>query len=131
MDASFLKNHKVVMKTLQSVACLLMMGVFLLGGCVSSSPETGAVVPSVATVTGYPPGVTPSRFRLPDGEGCSGEAARFRAVMGNDLATGHVTQGVHDKVVAEIAEAQTTCTAGNASAASAMIRTTKTRYGYP
>lgn len=77
------------------------------------------------------PGVTPSTFRMPSGSGCSGEVERFQAVMDNDLATGHTTKSVHDRVSAEISRARSTCAAGNEAGAIGQIRATKTRFGYP
>ena len=38
--------------------------------------------------------VTASGFRMPDGAGCQGEIDRYRAIMTNDLAMGHVTIGL-------------------------------------
>lgn len=77
------------------------------------------------------PGVTPSTFRMPGGTGCSGEVERFQAVIDNDLATGHTTKSVHDRVSAEIARARTSCAAGNEAGATGQIRATKARFGYP
>jgi hypothetical protein len=107
---------------------ILMVVMAALSGCTTS--QAPAPVTS-ATATGYPPGVTPSRFKLPEGEGCSGETARFRAVMDNDLATGHVNTSVHQKVTSEIDQAASACSSGDAGKSLAMLRTTKTRYGYP
>ena len=77
------------------------------------------------------PGVTPSTFHMPTGTGCSGEVERFQAVMDNDLATGHTTKGVHDRVSGEIARARSTCAAGNEAGAISQLHATKTRFGYP
>lgn len=77
------------------------------------------------------PGVTPSTFHMPTGSGCSGEVERFQAVMDNDLATGHTTKGVHDRVSAEISRARSTCAAGNEAGAISQIRATKSKFGYP
>ncbi len=77
-----------------------------------------------------PAGVTPNTFVLPSGGGCAGEVARFQAVMDNDLATGHTTRGVHERVSAEIAQARATCAAGNDGTAVAQVNATKSRFGY-
>ena len=37
--------------------------------------------------------VTPAELKLPEGSGCSGSIARYRAIMDNDLAMGHVNSG--------------------------------------
>ena len=50
--------------------------------------------------------------------------------MDNDLATGHTTKGVHERVSAEIATARATCAGGNEGAAIAQVNATKSRFGY-
>lgn len=77
------------------------------------------------------PGVTPNTFRMPSGTGCSGEVERFQAVIDNDLATGHTTKSVRDRVSGEISRARSTCSAGNDAAAIGQIRATKSKFGYP
>ncbi|MGO4668667.1 hypothetical protein AB4Z40_15260 [Bosea sp. 2YAB26] len=98
---------------------------FLLAACQTAGPPP-APAPEQAA-----PGVTPSTFRMPSGSGCSGEVERFQAVMDNDLATGHTTKGVHSRVSAEIANARTSCAAGNDARAISQVRATKSRFGYP
>lgn len=73
---------------------------------------------------------TPSSFRMPEGSGCRGEIARYRAVMSNDLATGHVNQSVYTRVEREIEQAEAACAAGRDAEAQRMIQTTKARHGY-
>ena len=107
------------------VAIVTVLGLAL-GACQTASSPPPAPPPSQAA-----PGVTPSTFSMPTGSGCSGEVERFQAVIDNDLATGHTTKGVHDRVSAEIARARTTCSAGQDGAATAQIRGTKARFGYP
>jgi hypothetical protein len=82
-----------------------------------------------ATAPGSAP-VTPSRFNLPSGSGCGGEIARYRAVMSNDLATGHVNQSVYNRVDREIAQAEAACSAGRDAEALRMVNATKARHGY-
>ncbi|WP_353181744.1 hypothetical protein [Bosea sp. (in: a-proteobacteria)] len=77
------------------------------------------------------PGVTPSTFRMPGGTGCSGEVERFQAVIDNDVATGHTTRSVHDRVSAEIASARSACSAGNEGGALGQLRATRAKFGYP
>jgi hypothetical protein len=77
------------------------------------------------------PGVTAASFRLPDGAGCSGEVARFRAIMANDLETGHTTKPVFDRVNAEIDQAASACSSGRDGEATRMVRATRTKFGYP
>jgi hypothetical protein len=113
---------------LAPLACLPLM--FALAACQSG----GAPAPSASAVpapSSGPAGVTPAGFALPSGSGCAGEAARFQAVMDNDLSTGHTTKGVWDQVSAQIAQARATCAGGNEAGGLAQIRATKTRFGYP
>jgi hypothetical protein len=95
-----------------------------LAACTSSGP------PPAPSPQNAPTGVTPNTFVLPSGAGCAGEVSRFQAVMDNDLATGHTTQGVHTRVSAEIATARSTCAAGNEGGALAQLNGTKARFGY-
>jgi hypothetical protein len=94
----------------------------LTAACTSTAPPPApAVAPSpVATVA-----------RLPDGTGCAGEVSRFRAVMQNDLQTGHVARRVYDQVTAEIDRAAAACAAGRDAEGVRLVRATKSRFGYP
>jgi hypothetical protein len=73
---------------------------------------------------------TPSSFRMPDGSGCQGEIARYRAVMSNDLAMGHVNRSVYNRVDREIGQAEAACAAGRDAEAQRIVRATKARHGY-
>lgn len=75
--------------------------------------------------------VTPAGFRLPEGAGCSGDIARFRAVQDNDLATGHVNQRVYDQIKGEVDGAAAACAAGNDAGARGQLAAIKRRHGYP
>ncbi|MGL4635223.1 MAG: hypothetical protein ACRCWF_04515 [Beijerinckiaceae bacterium] len=75
--------------------------------------------------------VTPSNFRLPEGQGCSGDIARFRAVQENDLETGHVNQSVYNRIKGEIDQAASLCAAGNDAGARGALSAVKKRHGYP
>jgi hypothetical protein len=88
-------------------------------------PSPPAAAPGQASL------VTPPGFRLPDGAGCAGEIARFRAVQDNDLQTGHVNRSVYDRILGEIRQAEALCTAGNDAGARAALNATKRRFGYP
>ena len=97
-----------------------------------------ALVVAACTQTAAPPpapaasasGVTPSGFALPPGSGCAGEVSRYRAVMDNDLATGHVAKAGHARITAEIDHAASACGAGRDAEAVRMIAATKARFGY-
>ena len=97
--------------------------------CNTTAPQPAAAPATQPTTSAA--SVTPSTFRLPEGAGCAGDVARFRAVMDNDLATGHVSKSVHEKVTGEINQAASTCQAGQDGPARGMIAATKKRYGYP
>lgn len=100
-----------------------------LAACQTTSPAPAAAPAPKQEPRGV--SVTPSTFRLPEGAGCSGDIARFRAIQANDLETGHTTRVVYEQIEAEMKKADALCAAGNAGAASAHVRATKSRFGYP
>ncbi len=97
-----------------------------LAGCNSVAPAPQAAAPAPASITVTPPG-----FKLPEGGGCAGEIARYRAIQDNDLALGHVAQSVYNEIRAEIAAADKPCASGNDAQARAMILSSRKRHGYP
>ncbi len=109
----------------------ILLAVAGLGLALAGCQTQTASAPPAPSPQQAAPGVTPNTFRMPAGTGCSGEVERFQAVIDNDLATGHTTKGVHDRMSGEIAHARTTCSAGNEAAATGQIRTTKAKFGYP
>jgi hypothetical protein len=109
---------------------ILPLTACLLAGSLAACNSTSTAAPPAPPPSQAAPGVTPSTFALPSGGGCAGEVARFQAVMDNDIATGHTTRGVYDRVSAEIAQARATCSAGNEGGAIAQINGTKARFGY-
>ncbi len=106
---------------------VLALAAALLSACQTPT----AVTPSAPPPEQAAPGVTPSTFRMPTGTGCSGEVERFQAVIDNDVATGHTTRSVHDRVSAEIASARSACSAGNEAGALGQLRATRAKFGYP
>jgi hypothetical protein len=97
-----------------------------MAGCNSVAPAPGAPPPAPASIVVTPPG-----FKLPEGGGCAGEIARYRAIQDNDLAMGSVNQPVYNQIHEEIAAADKTCGAGDDSRARAMILSSRQRHGYP
>lgn len=95
-------------------------------GACQQSASSPAPNPALAST-----GVTSPGFRLPEASGCAGEVSRFRAVMDNDLATGHVGKSVHARATADIDRAAAACTAGRDAEAVRIIASTKGRFGYP
>ena len=75
--------------------------------------------------------VTPPSFQMPEGSGCGGDIARYRAVQENDLAMGHVAKSVYAQIKREIEAAEKICSAGQDAKASAMIHASQARHGYP
>ena len=51
--------------------------------------------------------------------------------MDNDLAMGHVNQGVYNQIQNEIGEAESACSAGQEARALTLVHASKARHGYP
>jgi hypothetical protein len=96
-----------------------------LAGCNSAQPPA-ASAPVVASRN-----VTPQNLALPSGDGCAGALARYRAVLDNDLAMGHVGQSVYATIQSELAPADSACAAGRDGEALSLLRASKSRHGYP
>lgn len=107
-------------------ACLLVTAALALAGCNASQSA-----PPAASAPAQSASVTPPGFRLPEGAGCSGEIARYRAVIDNDRTTGNVGGKVADQIEGDIAKASAACQAGRDGEALALVRASKTRHGYP
>ncbi len=105
----------------------LLAGLVLGIAACQSAPERAAPVPNSSAVAG----VTPQGFRLPEGAGCSGDIARFQAIIDNDLQTGHTTQSVHTQMSNELGKAGAACAAGRDGEARASVRAIRARFGYP
>ena len=101
----------------------VLLAALALAACNQTAPQAAAPGPGS--------GVTPSTFQMPEGSGCAGEVARWKAIQDNDLATGHVTQPVHDQITREIASAQTACAAGRDAEARSLVAASRKRHGYP
>jgi len=101
-----------------------------LAGCNASAPSARAPMAD-PVVASAPAGVTPASFRMPDGAGCSAEVARWKAIQDNDLATGHVSKSVYDRIAADIAQAAAACAAGRDAEARGLVRASRVRNGYP
>ena len=97
-----------------------------LAACDASGPAPQAAAPEPATTD-----VTPDNFKMPSGEGCAGDIARYRAVMDNDLSMGNVNKSVYKQIEKEIAEADAQCAAGHEAQARATVVASRKRHGYP
>jgi len=62
---------------------------------------------------------------------CKAEIARFQKLLDSDVRVGHVARSVYDRATADLAAAGKFCASGQDGAASAAVRTTRGRYGYP
>ena len=112
---------------LSASAAILAIGLILPGCTTTSTPAPQAA--AVQEQRGVQ--ITRPGFQLPTGTGCSGDVARFRAIIRNDLETNHTTKSVHDQIMTEMDRADAMCSAGNAGAASGHVRATRVRFGYP
>jgi hypothetical protein len=108
---------------------VLTTGLLALG--LSACNQTSPVPAAPATQPTSSSFVTPAGFKLPEGQGCSGDIARFRAVQDNDLQTGHVNKSVYDRIKLEVDQAAAQCSAGNEGGARSALSATKSRFGYP
>jgi hypothetical protein len=93
------------------------------------APLLSIVLASSAAFAQSP--VTPPSFQMPEGSGCAGEIARYRAVQENDIAMGHVAKSVYAQIKREIEAAEKVCAAGQDAKATAMIHASEARHGYP
>jgi len=105
---------------------LTALAALLLAACDASAPAPQAAAPAPATTD-----VTPDNFKMPNGEGCAGDVARYRAIMDNDLSMGHVAKSVYKQIENDIAEADSQCAAGHEAQARATIVASRKRHGYP
>ncbi len=102
----------------------------LSAGCNAARPPQ--VAPQVAPPVPAAPPAPMAQALPPDGPGgCAGAVARYRSVVDNDLAMGHVNQGVHARISSEIAEAASACAGGQDGRALSLLRASKSRHGYP
>lgn len=111
------------------LAGVILPALFLAGCNGTATPVSSA--PASSSYTGLAPGVSPSGFRLPTGTGCSGDIARWQAIQDNDLNSGHVNQKVYDQIQGDIKQASTACAAGRDAEAQGIVRSSRSRHGYP
>ena len=62
---------------------------------------------------------------------CPAEIARFQKLIDGDLKTGFIGKGVYAEANAELAQASALCKAGKDAEATASVRATRVRHGYP
>ncbi len=105
-----------------------VLGLFALASC-NSTPAPQAVVAAPQQRAVSP--LTPPGFKLPEGAGCSGAIARYRAVIANDRDTGNVNDKVYQQIESEISGASTACAAGRDGEAMSLVAASKSRHGYP
>jgi hypothetical protein len=119
------------------LAVLTLVSTMNTGGALLTSAG-GALLTSAGGAWAQPadPGYatrpfTPPNFQMPEGAGCAGDIARWKAVQENDYASGNVGLKIYDQIKGEIARAEAACSAGHDSQASAMVSASKRRHGYP
>ena len=105
---------------------LTAFAALLLAACDTTTPAPQAAAPAPAAND-----VTPDSFKMPAGEGCAGDVARYRAIMDNDLSMGHVAKSVYNQIEKDIGEADSQCAAGHEAQARATIVASRKRHGYP
>lgn len=108
-------------------AGLLFLAAFVAAGLAGCN---AARQPQIVGPAGPPParmGEAPP----PDAPGCAGAVARYRSVIDNDLAMGHVNRSVHAQISNEIGEAASACSSGADGRALSLLRASKSRHGYP
>jgi hypothetical protein len=103
--------------------------VLLLTGCMETTQQ--AVAPVVSHNSQAASGVSSPSFKLPEGTGCRGAVAKFKAIVENDLETGHTTKTVHDSMMSDLGGAERACAAGQEGAAISMVRGIRAKNGYP
>ncbi len=105
---------------------LVAFAALALAACNDPAAAPQAAAPPPASTD-----VTPQNFQMPQGEGCAGDIARYRAIQNNDLAMGHVAQSVYNQIKKEIAVAEDQCSEGHEAQARATILASRKRHGYP
>ena len=104
----------------------------LCAGIVALGLGLGAAAAQQALPSGYATQpFTPKGFRLPEGAGCAGDIARWRAIQDNDYASGNVGLKIYTQIQGEIAHAESVCAAGRDGEARALVEGSRRRHGYP
>ena len=117
-------------------AAVLAACATLILACCASANGAGLMPPDTVVAQTEAPKpnsirVAPRDFKMPEGAGCTGDIARYRAVQDDDLAMGQIAQSVYKQIHAEIEAAERACAAGHDKEASAMIMASRKRHGYP
>lgn len=100
------------------------LGLVLAGCLLAGCNQTASAPPAAAGLT------VPGASGMPGGTGCSGEIARFKAVLKNDVDTGNVGQSVYSRATSDLARGDAACAAGRQGEALSVLASTKSRYGY-
>lgn len=117
----------MIPRLLPLLACAAAL--LALASC-NSSPQPQAVATAQLPQRAVSP-LTPQDFKLPEGAGCTGAIARYRAVVGNDHQTGNVGESVYRQIEGEISGAAAACAAGKDGEAMRLLAASKSRHGYP
>ena len=109
-----------------AVSCQLTAALMML---LQAAPGAGAQTDPSPGYATRP--FTPQNFHMPEGSGCAGDVARWQAVQENDYSSGNIGLPIYHKIQAEISQAAAACSAGHDAQASAMVRQSRARHGYP
>ena len=104
----------------QSISFIFVLP-FLMAGCNAARPPAAAVSAPMG----------PATANLPAGSNCASAISKYRSVMNNDLSMGHVNKSVYTQIMGEISQAETACAAGEDARAISLVRTSKSKHGYP
>ena len=110
------------------VIIVLLLPVAALLSTTAVGPAWSQVDPSPGYATRP---FTPQNFHLPEGAGCSGDIARWQAIQDNDYQSGNIGLPIYHRIQSEIAQAAAACSSGQDGKASALVRASRTRHGYP
>ncbi|HEY8125422.1 MAG TPA: hypothetical protein VIF88_08400 [Methylocystis sp.] len=109
-------------------------GLLFLAACAAAGLAGCNAARQPQIVSPGPAGPPPARMGEappPDAPGCAGAVARYRSVIDNDLAMGHVNKSVYAQISNEIGEAASACASGQDGRALSLLRASKSRHGYP
>lgn len=112
----------VSIPAVRALACASLLA--LVAGCT----QTGT--PSPAGRAAILSGAAPAALGTPHGTGCSGEIARFRAVIDSDAQTGNLNGAVYKRMTGEIDRAMASCAAGRDADSLHQLAAAKARFGY-
>ena len=104
----------------------LLFGLTALAACTTTDTPT-----TTAPETPANPNAKITQLDIPSGQECGTTLSQFKAVLDNDLRTGHVNRPVYDKAIGDLRPALAACKAGRNVEGIALTNATKRKFGYP